>query len=51
MEMVGLSPTTQVKGIYLSFKCNKTVSVPKVAEEDIREELLKPNLLNTGRLR
>lgn len=30
---------------------NKTVSASKVAKEDTREELLKPNLSNMGRLR
>lgn len=41
----------RVEGIYLTFKSNKMASVPKAAEEDIREELQKPNLSDTGRLR
>lgn len=42
MEMVELSPEWNVlKELNLSFKCNKIVSVPKAAEEDMRGELLK----------
>lgn len=42
MEMVELSPELKaLKELNLSFKCNKIVAIPKVAKEDIREELLK----------
>lgn len=48
MEMVEQSTKMESVFIFLSYKYNKIVYVPKVTKEDIRQHLLKPDLLNIG---